>query len=212
MSVHPVSVVQTTKDSAVEILDHSAFPSLDSADALDKKIEERLKDSWIEGIDEANYKLFGVVCEFNHTIAFLMEHYRALLEYGSYVKLAVREILEKNPTMKGYHFAPGMETLLPKWADLYGALVIITSHGPEFFPIIHELMAQLNISSDKYIVLSAKNSSHGEALKLKMNGLNGCNYVVASSNGMNLLSYQKAFPTRMHRISVYQADFLLEVD
>jgi len=203
-----VPIVEPTKIYTGELLSHDAFPSLKSATALDAVLEQQVRDNWIPEIDETNYKFLGLVCDFNHTIAYLIEHYRSMLEHGV-VKSEVVEFLESNPTTTGYHIAPGFDVLLSKWADLCGALVIITNRDFKFFPIIHAVMAELNIPPNKYRILSSSGTTYGEALKREMNGLNGLRYAVVSNNAFNLVSFQKAFPEKLQRLALYQGDFLL---
>ena len=194
-------------------LTENAFSKLISVADINPMLMRHVEKHQIEGLTtDTNNKLVAIVCDFDHTIAFLAEHYRSMIEYGC-VKPEIRDFLEQNPTMTGYHLVPTMKTLLQQWVNLYGVLVIITNKGPEFFQIIHNLMSELSISSSNYVVLSSKeNSSYGLTLKLHMNGgLNGYNYVVMSNKISNLNSFQETFRTKINRLTLCQTEFLLQV-
>jgi hypothetical protein len=45
-----------------------------------------------------------------------------------------------------------------------------------------------------------------------LDGLDGRSYIVASSNGMNLLSYQQTYPKKQHLFSLYQTDFVMKME
>ena len=209
----PLFGVPTPLTGIVAPLSENTISKLMSVADINPMLMRHVERHQIEGLTtDTNNKLVAIVCDFDHTIAFLAEHYRSMIEYGC-VKPEIRNFLEQNPTMTGYHLVPAMKTLLQEWVNLYGVLVIITNKCPEFFQIIYNLMSELSISSSNYVVLSSKeNSSYGLTLKLHMNGgLNGYNYVVMSNKMSNLNSFQETFRTKINRLTLCQTEFLMQV-